>query len=84
MHSVHPAFVVDLCEKIYGAAPLPFLLHIRGFEFDLAEGFSDEARSNLRKSFEFVKSVLKHPGYLVKRFETEINGHWLKDLATPS
>ena len=72
MHSVHPAFVVDLCRRIYASTPMSYLIHIRGYEFKLEEGFTIEARSNLRKSFEFVKSVLKHPGYLIQRFEKEL------------
>jgi hydrogenase maturation protease len=66
MHAVSPAFVLDLCHKIYKTFPDTFLLHIKGYEWDFMEGFTDKAESNLLKAFEFLKMILKDPEKIAK------------------
>ena len=58
MHSVSPSFVLDLCKKIYNYTPETFLLHIKGYEFELQEGFSDKAQKNLKLAFNFIKELI--------------------------
>lgn len=58
MHAVSPAFVVDLCQKIYGKVPEAFLLHIKGYEWDFKEGLTFEATRNLDEAFVFLQKFL--------------------------
>ncbi len=53
MHAVSPAFVVDLCKKMYHRAPETYLLHIKGHEWDFVEKLSDKAQHNLELAFSF-------------------------------
>jgi hydrogenase maturation protease len=58
MHSVSPSFVLDLCRKIYKNSPETYLLHIKGYEFELQEGFSNRAEKNLSLAFNFIKQLI--------------------------
>lgn len=60
MHAVSPSFVLDLCNKIYQKTPLTYLLHIKGYEWELAEGLTDAAKENLKKAVAFLKKELKN------------------------
>ena len=57
MHAMHPSFILDLCRKLFGRNPEVFLMKIRGYDFQLTEGLSDQAASNLLKAFFFLKSI---------------------------
>lgn len=61
MHAVSPAFVLDLCQKIYGKNPQTYLLHIKGFQWDFKEELSSEGDKNLNKALEFIKPLLLNP-----------------------
>lgn len=58
MHAVSPAFVVDLCKKIFKEVPQTYLLHIKGYEWDFKEEISEKAMLNLEKAFEFLTMKL--------------------------
>ncbi|HHE64631.1 MAG TPA: hydrogenase maturation protease [Bacteroidetes bacterium] len=62
MHAVSVSFVVDLCKKIYGKSPLAYLVHIKGYEWELDfdKGLSTKAKKNLQDALEFIKSKLIH------------------------
>ena len=55
MHAVSSAFVVNLCNEIYGKFPECYLIHIKGYEWDFAEGLTDKAKENMLKAVEYVK-----------------------------
>lgn len=55
MHAVSPAFVLDLCRKLYKKTPETYLLHIKGFEWGFEEKLSEGAMINLSKTTDFVK-----------------------------
>lgn len=59
MHAVSAGYVVDLCNKIYGKSPVPYVLHIRAYEFDFREELTEEAEKNMLAAFEFLKKFLK-------------------------
>ncbi len=59
MHAVSPAFVLDLCKKLYGKTPETFLMHIKGYEWEFIEELTEEARLNLVKATDFVKEKIK-------------------------
>jgi len=65
MHSASPSFVLNLCNKIYNYTPETYLLHIKGYEFQLQEGLSENAQRNLESAYEFIKSLLVKPDQLV-------------------
>ncbi len=58
MHAVSPAFVLDLCQKLYNKYPETYLLTIKGYEWDFKEGLSNKALENLEKSLAFIKGKL--------------------------
>jgi len=58
MHAVSPAFVLDLCRKIYGKCPDAYLIHIKGFEWEFEEKLSDDAMLNLAKATSFLKGKI--------------------------
>lgn len=63
MHAMHPSFVLDLSRKLFGRSPGVFLMKIKGYEFQLSEGLSDRARSNLLKAFSYLKKIGFDPGW---------------------
>jgi hydrogenase maturation protease len=65
MHSVSPSYVLYLCREMYGHSPESFLLHIRGYSFEMHEGLSDAGMGNLKRAFEFMKSFLMEPDRLL-------------------
>jgi len=58
MHSVSPAFVLHLCHNIYKKNPKTYLLHIKGYEWELKEGLTKIAQDNLKKAFNFLKEFI--------------------------
>lgn len=60
-HSVSPGFVLELCEKLYKKSPAVFLLHMKGHEFDLREGLSDQGKEVLDVAFGFLADLLAKP-----------------------
>lgn len=58
MHAVSPAFVLDLCQKIFHRTPETYLLHIKGYEWEFIEQLTNEARANLDAAFEYVSERL--------------------------
>lgn len=66
MHSVSPSFVLHLCKNMYNYTPDTFLLHIKGYAFELQEGLTEHADKNLKKAVNFIKDLLVKPNSLVK------------------
>ena len=58
MHAVSPAYVVDLCIKMYKKKPEAQLLHIKGYEWEFMESMTDKAKENLEKAFMALKDRL--------------------------
>ena len=58
MHAVSPAFVLDLCRKIYGKTPDTRLIHLKGYIWDFKEGLSKAAEKNLQAALEFFHGSL--------------------------
>ena len=61
MHAVSPAFVLDICQKIFKKNPQTYLLHIKGYQWDFKEELSPEGEKNLNKALEFIKPLLLNP-----------------------
>jgi hydrogenase maturation protease len=73
MHSVSPSFVLNLCNKLYHYIPETFLIHIKGYEFQLQEGLSEKARNNLESAFQFVKNLLAVPEELIENLDARLH-----------
>ncbi len=58
MHAVSPAFVLDLCNKIYKKSPETYLLHLKGYEWDFKEGLTPDAKHNLKEAVRRIKKVI--------------------------
>ncbi len=59
MHTCSPSFVLHLCKDIYDKIPQTFLLHIKGYEWELKEELTEKARENLDKAFQFLIKKLE-------------------------
>lgn len=68
MHAVAPGYLLSLCNQMYGEHPPAYLLHIRGYKWDINEPVCPEALNNLDQAWEALKRILKNPGRL---FEEE-------------
>lgn len=60
-HAASPAYVVKLCQELFGKEPRTLLLHIKGYEWDFQEGISSRALKNLDGAFEYLTELLKGP-----------------------
>lgn len=58
MHAVSPAYILDLCNKIYNKNPQTYLLHIKGYKWELKEEITPEANENLLQAVEFTKAKI--------------------------
>ena len=58
MHAVSPAFVVDLCKKMYPNLPEAYLVQIKGYQWDFMEAMTEKAHLNLRKAISLMKYKL--------------------------
>jgi hydrogenase maturation protease len=67
MHAVAPAYLLDLCQKIYGKHPPAFMLHVRGYEWKLNEGITERASKNLEKAWAALQYIIKDPEALLNR-----------------
>lgn len=59
MHAVSPAFVLDLCQKIFQHTPETYLLHIKGYEWEFKEVLTEGAKANLDAAFNHITTLLK-------------------------
>ncbi|MBN1758749.1 MAG: hydrogenase maturation protease [Chitinispirillaceae bacterium] len=58
-HAMHPSSVVGLCNELYSKFPKCYLLEMRGFEWEMKEGLSEEAEVVLREATEMILSKLE-------------------------
>lgn len=60
-HSVSAGFVLSLCRKMYRKDPIVFLIHLKGYDFELKEGLSENAASNLEMAYNFLVNFISIP-----------------------
>ncbi len=60
MHAISPGVVLDLCNQIYGKIPETYLIHIKGYEWELEfdKSLSPKAAENLQKALEYLQEKL--------------------------
>lgn len=57
MHSVSPAYVLHLCNKLFMRNPEAYLLHIKGYEWEFMKDITPAARGNLDVSIQYIKQL---------------------------
>ncbi len=58
MHAVSPAFVLNLCRKIYDRSPDTYLIHLKGHDWEFREGPGEKGIKSLEKALTFFKNHL--------------------------
>jgi hydrogenase maturation protease len=58
-HIVPPGVLLAICRQCYGRAPRAWLLAIRGYEFELAEGLTERATANLQQALALVERCFR-------------------------
>jgi hydrogenase maturation protease len=53
-HAMHPASVLSLCHDLYKKEPETYLLTMPGVEWELSEEMSEQAKSYLEETYQFV------------------------------
>jgi hydrogenase maturation protease len=54
-HSMSPQSVLALCNDLYNKNIKSYVLEIRGYEWEMAEGLSPKAQENFEKAYGFLK-----------------------------
>ncbi len=54
MHAVSPSYVLHLSKKLFNKQPQAYILGIKGYEWELQEGLTDNAKLNLEQAFQFL------------------------------
>jgi hypothetical protein len=55
-HQLEPESVLYLCQQLYGALPHVFIFCIQGYEWELREGLSLQARDNLERALVWFRT----------------------------
>ena len=58
MHSMAPAFVLHLCQTLYGKFPRTYLLHLKGYKYDFMGEISQAAEKNLSEGIDLFKRFI--------------------------
>lgn len=58
MHAVSPSYVLHLCNKLFKSQPEAYVLGIKGYEWELKEGLTDNAKLNLEQAYQFLTRKL--------------------------
>ena len=60
MHAISPGVVLSLCKQIYNKVPQTYLIHIKGFEWELEfdKGLTPKAEENLQDALKFIQEKL--------------------------
>lgn len=59
MHAMSPSYIVHLCRDLFQKQPDCFLLHIKGYEWEMKEGLSENANINLQSSLQVLKEKIE-------------------------
>lgn len=51
LHAASPGYILELCHDLYGKHPKTYLLRIKGYQWELAEGLTPKAAQNLEQAF---------------------------------
>ena len=58
-HAMSPVSVLEVYQQINQRNPPPaYMLSIRGYEFELGQSLTEQAKINLQQAYEFIKKLL--------------------------
>lgn len=57
LHAASPGYILELCQEMYGKKPRTYLLRMKGYEWELAEGLTAQAGKNLETALAHFKKV---------------------------
>lgn len=78
MHSVSPGYLLNLCRELYSQKPLAFILHIRGYAWEINKNMTPEALTNLDKAITALQNIINNPEPLmVEKNDLSITDLWL-------
>jgi hydrogenase maturation protease len=58
-HHVSPESILAMCEEMYGRIPQAWLIGVRGYGFEYAEGFTEGALRNYKRALGFITFLLR-------------------------
>ncbi|MFW6180796.1 MAG: hydrogenase maturation protease, partial [Spirochaetota bacterium] len=58
-HFVKPESVLAMCEDLYGSTPSSWIIGVRGYSFEYAEGLTPQAERNFRQALGFIILLLR-------------------------
>mgnify|MGYP000014695326 CR=1 FL=1 len=58
MHAVDPAFILYLCDTVYGTFPEAYVLHLKGDSYEMSEGLTAKGQKVLKEAFGWICSFL--------------------------
>jgi hydrogenase maturation protease len=74
-HAMHPSGALFLCKELYGKEPETYLLQIKGYEWEMLEGLSEQAEKNLWRAFHFFRTKLEEWIDFAKEHEQHHENH---------
>lgn len=62
MHAISPGVVLSLCKQIYGKYPQAYLIHIKGYEWELEfnEELTENGKQNLTAALEYIQQNIRN------------------------
>jgi hydrogenase maturation protease len=57
-HAVSPESLLQICTEVFGKHPNTWIIGVRGYEFDFAEGLTEKAKVNLDLVLDYIKLLL--------------------------
>lgn len=58
MHAVAPGYVIHLCHDLFQKAPKAYLLHMKGYEWNMEESLTEGGKENLNLALLHMKKFL--------------------------
>lgn len=72
-HFVKPESVLAMCEDLYGSTPNTWIIGVRGYSFDYAEGLTPRAERNFSQALGFITLLLRvHEGRTMAKEEKTV------------
>jgi hydrogenase maturation protease len=64
MHSVSASYITYLSREIYDKQPITFLIHIKGYQWELKEGLTEKAIKNMQSALGYFKGLIENTEHL--------------------
>lgn len=58
-HSVNAESIIAICEEYFSSAPESWMLGIKGYDFSIGEGITEEAQKNLELAWQYFNNIIK-------------------------